>query len=98
MIYNIPLTSGSTYQRFSADLSGRLIRFEMRWLYQYEFFAVDIYEGDTPITQGRGLHPGVNLVAGLMSGLGAIYLEGDAPTVENIGVANKLRYDDTGAE
>lgn len=97
MIYNLPLNSGSTYQRFTAELSGRVLRFELRWMYQYEFFAVDIYEGETAITQGRGLHPGINLVGGLLTGLGAIYLEGDSPTVDNLGVDNKLRYDDAGA-
>lgn len=97
MIFTIPLRPGRTYQRFKTELSGRLIRFELRWLEQYQFYAVDLYEGDETITQGRGLHPGMNLVAGLLTGLGAIYLEGEAPTINNLGVDNKLRYDDATA-
>jgi len=96
-ILNIPLNSGAPYQRFSVDLSGRLLTFELRWLNQYSFFAVDISENGTPITQGRGLHPGVNLVNGLLTGLGSIYLVGEPPTIANLGVANKLRYDDGNA-
>jgi len=98
MISRIPLNNQSPYQRFSVQLSNRLIEFELRWLVQYEFYAVNLYEAGVPITLGRGLHPGVNIVKGLNSGLGAIYLEGQSPTIENLGINNRLLYDDEGAD
>lgn len=96
-ISRIPLTAGLPYQRFSVQLSGRLIEFELRWMAQYAFFAVNLFEDGEPITLGRGLNPGINLVKGLNSGLGAIYLEGRQPTINSLGERNRLLYDDEGA-
>lgn len=98
MTQRIELTAGAAYQRFFAELSGRLITFEIRWMTNYGFFAVDIYEGDEAITLGRGLNPGTNLVAGLNTGLGAIHLEGNAPTIGNLGVSNRLLYEEDEAD
>lgn len=94
MISRIPVQRRTPYQRFSVQLSNRLIEFDIRWLTQYELFAVDLYEGGEPITLGRALHPGVNFIQGLNTGLGAIYIDGDSPTVSNFGVNNRLLYDD----
>ena len=98
MINRIPLNSKAPYQRFTVQLSDRLIEFELRWLVQYDFFAVNLYEAGEAITLGRGLHPGVNIVKGLNSGLGSIYLDGQSPTIDNLGVSNRLLYNDDGAE
>lgn len=92
--YRIPLQASGAYPRFTVYLSGRTLEFRLRWLTLYGFLAVDIYEDGQPITLGRGLNPGVNLLAGLNTGLGAITLEGGAPTLSNIGTANQLVYDD----
>ena len=98
MISRIPLRSGAPYQRFSVQLSGRRITFELRWMVQYEFFAVNLLEGSEAITLGRGLNPGVNIIEGLNTGLGAIFLSGEQPTIKNLGISNRLLYDDEGAD
>lgn len=90
----IPLKNGLAYQKFSVTLDGTLVTFRLQWLTQYGYFLVSLYSGDTAIARGRGLHPGVNLLDGLNVDIGPIYLEGDAPTVSNLGVDNKLRYEE----
>lgn len=93
MRYLIPLEPGP-YQRMTVTLSERVITLRLRWLMQYEFYAVDILEGGEPITLGRGLHPDVNLLAGLNTGLGTLMLEGKQPTLENLGRRNRLIYEE----
>lgn len=94
MIYNIPFPSNAPYFGFDIQLSERTLRLELRWLYLYGFYAVDVYENGDALTLGRGLHPQMNILAYDQTGLGQLYLEGDSPTLSNLGVDNKLRYND----
>ncbi|MCE8034623.1 hypothetical protein EKK97_14060 [Billgrantia tianxiuensis] len=93
MRYEIPLEQGA-YQRMTVTLSERVITLRLRWLHQYGFYAIDILEGGDPITLGRGLHPGINLLAGLNTGLGTLMLEGRQPTLDNLGRRNRLIYEE----
>ena len=93
MIQTIPLKNGNAFQRFSITLNDTLVTFRIRWQTRYGLFLVDILDGGAPIVSGRGLHPGINLLDGVLTDLGAVYLEGEAPTIENLGVTNKLRYE-----
>lgn len=89
----IPLNSGSAYQRFTVTLSGRKIRFELRWLTRFSVFLVDIYESDAPLVLGRALHPEQNLLDGVIADLGSITLTGSPATLGNLGQNNKLVYE-----
>ncbi|EMB4322236.1 hypothetical protein RJ492_001208 [Pluralibacter gergoviae] len=88
----IPLNSGFAYQRFSVQLGNHFLKFRLEWLTRFKYYTVDIYENDQPIVLGRALHPGVNLVAGLNTDIGIISLEGESPTVANLGKSNQLRW------
>jgi hypothetical protein len=89
----IPLRAGDAFQRFSATLAGTNIRFRFRWSTRHSYYTVDLSRADgTPIAFGRGLHPGIDLLAGLNVELGRIVLEGQAPTIANLGITNKLRW------
>lgn len=92
--YSISVANNLAYQSFFANLGGRVIQFRVRWLTLYGFFAADLYEDGQPITLGRALHPGINIVEGLLTGLGSISLEGKKATLANFGVENKLVYSD----
>ena len=92
--YRIPLEAGRAYQSFTANMDGRNITFRLHWQTLYGYFLVGIWEGETPITLGRGLNPGINLLAGLNETLGSITLEGRRPTVANLGIENRLIWDD----
>jgi hypothetical protein len=80
------------FQRLKADV-GLLITLFINWSTRYEYFTVDIYDGETPITLGRGFHPDIDLFQGLNLGLGRLYLSGKEPTVENLGVENQLIHE-----
>ena len=92
--YVIPLQSGRAYQSFTANLRGRSITFRLHWQTLYGYYLCGIWEGETPITLGCGLNPGIDLLAGLNETLGSITLEGRQPTVDNLGVENRLIWDD----
>ena len=92
--YVIPMEAGQAFQSFTSNLNGRSITFKLYWQTLYGYYLVGIYEGETPITLGRGLNPDIDLLAGLNETLGSITLEGRAPTVENLGIDNRLIWDD----
>ncbi|WP_394852906.1 phage baseplate plug family protein [Serratia marcescens] len=89
---SIPLSSGYAFQRFRVQLGSHYLVFRLRWLIRFHYFCVDIYENREPVVLGRALHPDVNLLAGLNTDIGKLYLRGESPTVGNLGVTNKLEW------
>lgn len=89
----ITLTQNYAFQDFTATLGDNTLNFKFKWLTRYGYYSVDILDIDNnPITFGRALHPGVNLLSGLNINLGRIVLEGEQPTIDNLGLDNKLRW------
>ncbi len=89
----IPLTRNAAYQKFSITLNNHQLVFYLRWLTRYRYFVVDIMSIDnSPIALGRALHVGVNLLAGLNADIGEIILEGETPTISNLGIKNQLKW------
>lgn len=93
MKYTIPLTSGDAFQTFSVTLGETQLKIALRWSTRYEFYSVDIHQGSKAIIKGRGLHPNIDLLQDLHTGLGKLYLEGLPATPDNLGLENKLRYE-----
>lgn len=89
----IPLNAGSAFQRFSVSLGGRRLSFSLRWLTRFGFYVVDISEAGEPVVFGRSLHPGQDLLAGVVTDIGKIYLTGEPATVANLGKTNKLVFE-----
>ncbi len=89
----IPLRAGDAFLRFGVTLAGTYVQFRLRWSTRHSYYTVDMRRDDgTAIALGRGLHPNINLLAGLNLALGRIVLEGEAPTIANLGITNKLRW------
>ncbi len=89
----IPLTNGLAYQKLTVTLNDFNLGLYFLWLTRYGYFTVDIYDsGGSPIVLGRALHVGVNLLSGINSSIGAISLDGDPPTIANLGINNKLKW------
>ncbi|CPR20608.1 hypothetical protein JMY81_01130 [Brenneria goodwinii] len=89
----IPLARGLADFSFTSNLNDTLLRFNVRWLTRYGYFVVDIRDTDNaPIALGRALHVGINLLAGLNTDIGKIVLEGETPTLANLGVTNNLNW------
>lgn len=93
--YTIPLIAVPA-QEFSAQLGANLLRFKIQWLTQYAAFRVDILRADnTPLTQGRILNVGADLLDGLYptpaeGEFGTLELVGDEATPDNLGINNSL--------
>lgn len=87
------LPSGGAFLRFQIDLQDVELTVTLRWSARFELYNVDLHEGDRPIALGRALHPEIDLLHGLNLGWGKLYLEGAAPTPENLGIANRLIHE-----
>ncbi|MDB6366759.1 hypothetical protein PH242_03425 [Photorhabdus bodei] len=88
----IPLTRNAAYQTFSVNLNNHRLIFYLHWLTKYGYFIVDIKDNNIPIVLGRALHVGVNLFSGLNTDIGEIILEGETPTISNLGIKNQLKW------
>ena len=89
----IPLNSRTASQEFSVTLNNHNLRFTINWMTRYEYFRVDIHDLDeNPIVLGRAMHSGINLLTGLNTKIGQIILEGETPTIDNLGVSNQLKW------
>ncbi|PXB01114.1 phage baseplate plug family protein [Pectobacterium carotovorum] len=87
----IPLINSVADQEFSAQLGNNNVSFRVRWLTRYGYFLVDIRDSaGNPIVLGRAMHVDVNLLAGLNTRIGKIVLEGETPTIANLGERNSL--------
>jgi hypothetical protein len=89
---SIPLSSGYAFQRFRVQLGAHYLVFRLRWLTRFNYFCVDIYESGEPVVLGRVLHPDIDLLAGLNTDIGKLFLRGESPTISNLGVTNKLEW------
>lgn len=87
----ISLTSGLAYQRFTVTQGDVRLQIYLHWLTRYSYYSVDIYDdSENPVALGRALQPGVNLLDGLNINMGSLILEGEQPTINNLGAANSL--------
>lgn len=80
------------FQKFRVDI-GIVATVIIKWSTRFSYFTVDIYDGEEPITLGRGLHPDIDLLDGLNLGFGKLVLLGKAPTVKNLGIENELVHE-----
>lgn len=89
----IPLPAGLSYIRLNVTLGDLNLQLRLRWSTQYGFYSVEIRdERGEPIILGRGLHPGTDLLTDLRLDAGRLILEGEVPTVQNLGLTNKLNW------
>lgn len=89
----IQMTAGLPFQWLDAELAGAAVRIRLYWSNRFGLYNVDLYAGERPIALGRALHPEIDLLHGLNLGWGKLYLEGAAPTPENLGIANRLIHE-----
>lgn len=89
----IPLDPGHAHFRFRTTLDGVTLGFRFDWLTRWGYFHVTITRAGETLVAGRGLHPDIDLLEGLGLGIGRLYIDGEAPTPDNLGVTNTLRYE-----
>lgn len=93
MAHTIPLRRGLSHFTFRVRLEGVDFRVRLDWLTRYGYFNAVVFRDGQAIIAGRGLHPGVDLLAGLRLGVGELKLEGDPATPDNLGVTNSLVHE-----
>lgn len=86
-------------QTLTAQLGTNTLTLELQWMVRLENFRVSIITANgEPLTSGRFLLPGVNLLGGLYPpprvAYGSLTLEGKQPTPDNLGVDNMLVWSD----
>jgi len=96
--YSVSLVA-SAAQSFSAQLGANTLRFKIQWQERFGYFRVDISTSTgLVLTQGRIMHPEVDLLASIypkpMQGYGTIFLTGEPATPSNLGIDNKLVWSD----
>lgn len=92
--YSVSLAA-SAAQSFSAQLGANTLRFKIQWQERFGYFRVDISTSTgLVLTQGRIMHPDINLLANIYprptQSYGTLVLTGEPATPLNLGVDNKL--------
>lgn len=90
----IPLRGGAANsdQTFSAELDGRLLDFELKYISYtgQPAWSMNIYQDGTPLVLGAMLEPGADVIDGYEAGIGHLVFTGAPVTLDNLGVANHL--------
>lgn len=90
----ILLIPGFAYPVFSVTNKNIQLRIHLHWITRYSYYSVDIFDYEmNPVAMGRALHPGMNLLDGLNVNMGSLILEGEPPTISNLGIDNKLVWE-----
>ena len=96
MAYEIPLNGGVEYshQTFVVNIAEREITFKLDYCGYVDtpFWNLDLYENGEPLVEGLTLQGGCDLIAPYHLGLGKLFLVGDEPTLDNLGVSNSLLW------
>lgn len=88
----IPVKNGAenARQEFSVSLGGNLLVMTLNFLSYLDLptWTIDVRRDGSPIILGVGLEP--NAVIEMSVTLGKLVLVGNRPTLDNLGVSNKL--------
>ena len=90
----IVLPYGKAHFTFSVELDGELINIRANWLTRYGYYIVTIEIPNQGIeVAGRSLHPNIDLLKDLqLTNLQSLFIKGDEPTPNNLGVTSNLYY------
>jgi len=90
----LSLPSSYSYFTFQSSLSNTTYTLDFRWLTRFSYYVVSMYDSTgAAVFEGRGLHPNMDLLAGLQLGIGKLYLSGEPATVANLGIDNALTWE-----
>lgn len=96
MAYEIPLQGGAEYahQTFTVNIAEREITFKLDYCgyVDHPFWNLDLLENGVPLIEGLTIQGGCDLIAPYHLDLGKLFLVGDEPTLDNLGVANTLLW------
>jgi len=92
--FSIKLPQGQSFIVADLPLGEPEIKMYLDWSYAGSFYRVRLVQSGKDLqVGGKGLNPGVDLLEQLKLGIGKLYLEGAQPTLENLGLDNRLVYE-----
>lgn len=88
----IPVSGGSlnSHQRFEVQLGDNLATMVLNWKTLTELWSLDIEIEGVRIVSGAILLPGSDIINVWQAGIGRLVLNGDVPTLDNLGKNNQL--------
>lgn len=88
----IPVSGGSlnAHQRFEVQLGDNLTTMILNWRTLTEVWSLDIEVEGVRIVSGALLLPGSDIIEVWQTNLGRLVVNGDKPTLDNLGKNNQL--------
>ena len=92
----IPLSSGAAnaHQIFSVQLGENLLEFRVNYITRSPGWSADIYREGILLIAGAMLVPGAEITKNYSADIGRLIFIGDDPTIDNLGQANSLIWED----
>ncbi|AUR82869.1 hypothetical protein NVP1029O_36 [Vibrio phage 1.029.O._10N.261.55.A7] len=92
--FKINLPQNEPFINTTIELGGDEYEMRLDWSYSGQFYRIRLIKDnvDLPMS-GKGLNPGVDVLATSRLGIGKLYLEGDQPTLSNLNLDNALIYE-----
>ena len=89
----ISLEGATAYYTFNVELANLVALVTLNWVTTKGFYKVSITIDNEEVVRGKGLHPDIDLLKSTELAIGKLYLEGAEPTLDNIGIDNRLVYE-----
>ncbi len=98
MTKTITLTGGSVnaHQIFFVQLGDNFLEFRLNFVTRYSTWSLDVLREGVSLISGAMLAPGAEITKGYNANMGRLLFVGDETTIDNLGIANKLVWEDVG--
>ena len=88
----IPLSGGANnaHQSLSVQLGDNYCELNINWVTRFECWTMDVLVDSVVVMAGVMLLPSADLSTTYRAGIGSFAVTGEMPTLDNLGIANKL--------
>ncbi len=92
----IPLKSGSinSHQIFYVQLGDNFLEFRLNYITRFPGWSLDLYKEGVLLIAGAMLVSSEDIVKNFNADIGRLLFVGEDPTIDNLGSANKLVWED----
>lgn len=92
----IPLLAGAVnaHQTQFVQLGDNFLEFKINYITRFGCWSVDIFNEGVSVAYGAMLVPGSDIVGVYNAGIGRLIFIGDEPTLDNLGTANSLVWEE----
>lgn len=92
--FSVSLPQGEPIISASIKMGDDEYDIKLNWSYGGQYYRVRLIKDGVELgVSGKGLNPEVDLLKSLKLGIGKLYLEGAQPTIDNLGLDNRLVYE-----